>query len=58
MNYNKSNTTLLHDIVNFFDTIFSAIYLSEVTYVISSFNLMTELQVLISDALIIPWICR
>ena len=39
MKRNKSNAAFLHEIVN----IFSAIYLSETTYVISSFNLMTEL---------------
>ena len=39
MKHNKSNTAFLHEIV----FIFSPIYLSEATYVISSFNLMTEL---------------
>ena len=50
MKHNKSNTAFLHEIV----IIFSPIYLSEATYVISSFNLMTELQELIPDAIIIP----
>ena len=35
----KSNTAFLHEVV----IIFSPIYLSEATYVISSFNLMAEL---------------
>ena len=39
MTYNKSNTAFLHEIV----IIFSKIYLSEATYVISSSNLTTEL---------------
>ena len=39
LKHNKSNTAFLHEIV----IIFSPIYLSEATYVISSFNLMTEL---------------
>ena len=38
MKLNKSNTTALREI----DIIFFPIYLSEATYVISSFNLMTE----------------
>ena len=50
MKYNKSSTAFLREIV----IIFSPIYLSEATYVISSFNLMTELQKLIPDAIIIP----
>ena len=51
MKHNKSNTVFLHEIV----IIFSLIYLSEATtYVISSFNLMTELSELIPDAIIIP----
>ena len=50
MKQNKSNTAFLREIV----VIFSLIYLSEDTYVISSFNLMTELQELIPDAIIIP----
>ena len=37
--YNKSNAAFLREIVN----TFSAIYLSEATYVIISFNIMTEL---------------
>ena len=47
MKHNKTNTAFLHGIV----IIFSPIYLSEATPVISSFNLMTEL---IPDAIIIP----
>ena len=49
--HNKSNTAFLHDIV----IIFSPFYLSETTYVISSFNLMTvyKLQKLIPVAMII-----
>ena len=47
-------TTFVREIV----IIFSGIYLSEATYVISSFNLMTELQKLILDAIIIPGIYR
>ena len=39
MKHNKWNTAFLHEIV----IIFSPIYLSETTYVISSFNLMTQL---------------
>ena len=39
MKRNKFNTAFLHEIV----ITFSSIYLSEATYVISSFNLMTEL---------------
>ena len=50
MKHSKSNTAFLRE--NVF--IFSPIYLSEATYVISSFNLMTELQELILDAIIIP----
>ena len=38
MKHNKSNTAFLHEIV----IIFSPIYSSEATYVISSFNRMTE----------------
>ena len=49
MAHNKSNTALLHEI----DITFSPIYLSEATYVISSFNLMTVLNELIADAIII-----
>ena len=40
MKHNKSNTAFLHEIV----IIFSPIYLSGATYVISSFNLITVLQ--------------
>ena len=50
MKHNDSNTAFLHEIV----IIFSPIYLSEATYVISSFNLMAELYKLIPDAIIIP----
>ena len=50
MRHNKSNTAFLRVIV----TIFSPIYLSEATYVISSFNLMTELLELIPETIIIP----
>ena len=39
MKHNKSNTAFWHEIV----IIFSKIYLSEATYVISSFSLMTDL---------------
>ena len=39
MKHNKLSTAFLHEIV----IIFPQIYLSEATYVISSFNLMTEL---------------
>ena len=39
MKHNKSNPVFLQDII----IICSPIYLSKVTYVISSFNLMTEL---------------
>ena len=39
MKHNKSNTAFLHAVV----IIFSPIYLSEATDVISSFNLITEL---------------
>ena len=39
MKHNKLNTALLREIV----IIFSPIYLSEATFVISSFNLTTEL---------------
>ena len=49
MAHNKSNTALLHEI----DITFSPIYLSEATYVISSLNLMTVLNELIADAIII-----
>ena len=49
MAHNKSSTALLHEI----DFTFSPIYLSEATYVISSFNLMTVLNELIADAIII-----
>ena len=38
--------------------LFSPIYLSEATFVVSSFNLKTDLSKLISDAVIIPWIYR
>ena len=48
MKHNKSNTAFLHEIV-----IFSRIYLSEAIYMISSFNLMVELQELIPNAIII-----
>ena len=34
--------------------LFSLIYLLEITYVISSFDLMTKLYELIQDAIIIP----
>ena len=57
MAHNKSSTALLHEI----DFTFSPIYLSEATYVISSFNLITVLNELIADAIIIlqnyrsPW---
>ena len=54
MKDNKSNTTFLHDIV----IIFPKIYLSEATYVISSFSLMTELSEVIPDAIIIPLIFK
>ena len=54
MKHIKSNTAFLHEIV----IIFSPIYLSEATYGISSFNLMTELQELLPDATIIPQIYR
>ena len=47
--HNKSNAAFLHDIV-----IFSPFYLSDATFVISSFKLGPELQKLISDAMIIP----
>ena len=57
MKHDKSNTAFLHEIVNIFSLI-SAIYLSEVTYVISSFILMTKLQELIPYATNIPWIYR
>ena len=39
MKHNKSNTAFLHEII----IILSQIRLSEATYVIGSFNLMTEL---------------
>ena len=54
MKFNKSNTAFLREIV----IIFSSIYLSEATYVVSSFNLITELKVLIPDVIIIPWIYK
>ena len=44
----------MHELV----IVFSPIYLSEATYVISSFNLMTELRELIPDAIIIQGIHR
>ena len=47
--HNKSNTAFLHKII----IIFSPFYLSEATYVISSFNMRTELQKLIPEAMII-----
>ena len=50
MKHNKSNTALLRELV----IIFSLMYLSEVTYVISSFSLKTELQKLIPYAITIP----
>ena len=50
MKRNKSDTTFVHEI----NVIFSLIYLSEATYVISSFNLRTELKKLIPNAMIIP----
>ena len=50
MKYNKSNTAFWRDTV----IVFSPIYSSEATYVISLFNLMTELYELIPDATIIP----
>ena len=50
----KLNATLVHELV----IIFSAIYLSKATFVISSFNLRTELQKLLPDVMIIPWIYR
>ena len=47
----KSITEFLHEIV----IMFSPIYLSETTYAISSFNLMSELlQKLIPDGIIVP----
>ena len=49
MKHNKSNGAFLHEIV----IILTPIYLSEATYVISTFNLMTELYELIPDAIII-----
>ena len=39
MKHIKSNTEFMHEIV----IIFSPVYLSETTYMISSFSLMTEL---------------
>ena len=48
--HNKSNIAFLHEIV----IIFSAIYLSEATFMINSFDLMTELQELFPDAINIP----
>ena len=50
MKHNKLNATFLHEIVN----MFSIIYVSEVTFVISSFNLIAELRELSPDAIIIP----
>ena len=50
----KLNATFVHELV----IIFSAIYLSKATFVISSFNLRTELQKLLPDVMIIPWIYR
>ena len=50
MKHNKSNAAFLHDIV----IAFFPVYLSETTYVISSFTLRTELLELIQDAIIIP----
>ena len=50
MKHNKSNTTFLHEIV----ITPSPIYLSKVTYVISSFNLTTKLYELIPNAIISP----
>ena len=50
MKHKKLNATFVHGIV----IIFSAIYLSKATYVISSSNLRTELQKLLPDAMIIP----
>ena len=47
--HNKWNTSFLRELV----IIFSPIYLLEAIFVISSFNLMTELQELIPDAIII-----
>ena len=49
MEHNKSNTAFSHKIV----IIYSPIYFSEATYVISAFNLMAELQELIPDEIII-----
>ena len=46
MKHNKQNTALLHEIV---------ISFSEVTCMISSFNLMRDL---IPDAVIVPWIYK
>ena len=48
MKLNKSNTAFLHESV----IIFPPIYLTQATYMISSFNLMTELQESIPDAII------
>ena len=50
MKHNKSNAAFLHETV----IIFPQIFLSEVTYVISSFNLMKSYKELISDEIIIP----
>ena len=47
--HNKWNTSFLRELV----IIFSPIYLLKAIFVISSFNLMTELQELIPDAIII-----
>ena len=47
--YNKWNISFLRELV----IIFSPIYLLEAIFVISSFNLMTVLQELIPDAIII-----
>ena len=49
MKHNKSHTTFLHEIV----ISFSAIYLSEATYVINSFKWQSHKE-LIPDATIIP----
>ena len=46
-----SNKAFLHEIA----AIFSPFYLSETTYVISSFSLKIELQKLTPAAMIIPW---
>ena len=54
MEHNKLYTTFVHEIV----IIFSPIYSSEVTYLISSFNLRINWWMLIPDAMTIPWIYR